>query len=154
MKRILWASVNTSKGNLHYESCVYFNKQCMKNKLIPAGLLLILCSSLLLVFCSKGSSSSNGYNTNTNSTSPTTSGNAVLISGMQFGTASLAIKAGTTVIWTNNDNMTHTVTADDGSFTSGDLNYRDTYSHTFSGSGTYNYHCKYHSNMKAAVVAN
>ncbi len=125
----------------------------MKNKLIM-GFLLILCSSILLVFCSKGSSNSNGDNSNNNNPPPTTSGNAVLISGMQFGTTSLAVKAGTTVTWTNNDHMTHTVTADDGSFTSGDLNYRDTYSHTFSNVGTYNYHCKYHSNMKANVVAN
>lgn len=125
----------------------------MKNKLIPAGLLLILCSSLVLVFCSKGSSYGGGSNMNNNTTS-STSGNAVIISGMQFGTASLAIKAGTTVTWTNNDNLTHTVTADDGSFTSGNLNYHDTYSHTFSSVGTYHYHCIYHSNMKADVVAN
>lgn len=126
----------------------------MKNKLITAGLLLILCSSLLLVFCSKGGSNSNGYNMNNNTTGSTPSGNAVIISGMQFGTLSLAIKAGTTVTWTNNDNLTHTVTADDGSFTSGNLNYHDTYSHTFSTAGTYHYHCIYHSNMKADVVAN
>jgi plastocyanin len=126
----------------------------MKNKLIPAALLLILCSSLVLVFCSKGGSYGSGSNTTNNTTGSTTSGNAVLISGMQFGTISLAVKAGTTVTWTNNDNLTHTVTADDGSFTSGNLNYRDTYSHTFSSAGTYNYHCKYHSNMKANVVVN
>lgn len=124
----------------------------MKLKIILPGLLVVLYSSFLGVSCSKeNSANSNGTSNNTDTTVTSNSAN-ILISGMKFGTTTLRVKTGTTVTWTNNDQMTHTVTADDGSFTSGDLNYRDTYSYTFNTVGTYNYHCKYHSNMIASVV--
>lgn len=57
-----------------------------------------------------------------------------------------------TVTWTNNDAAPHTVTADDGSFSSGNLNSGDSYTLTFDKPGTYTYHCSYHPWMKATVV--
>lgn len=48
--------------------------------------------------------------------------------------------------------MAHTVTADDNSFTSGNLNKGDTYSHTFNTAATIGYHCKIHSGMTANVI--
>ena len=130
----------------------------MKIQLIPKGLLVILAGSFLLS-CSKGGDSTTspyGNNTNNNNTNPqpSASGNTVSISGMSFSPGSLTVKAGTTVTWTNNDNTVHTVTADDASFSSGDMNNGSSYSHTFSAAGTYPYHCNYHPAMKASVVAN
>jgi len=127
----------------------------MKTNIKSPGLLLILAMSLLLS-CSKGGGTNSPYgnNTNNNTNTQTTSGNTISISGMSFSPASLTVKAGTTVTWTNNDNMLHTVTADDASFSSGDMNNGSTYSHTFSAAGTYAYHCNYHPAMKASVVAN
>lgn len=118
--------------------------------------MLLICGSLLFFACSKGSNTSNGYdnNSNNNNPAPAPSGNHIGIASMKFGPASLTVKAGTTVTWTNNDNMVHTVTADDGSFTSSDLNYGDTYSHTFNTVGSVAYHCTYHAAMKASVVVN
>jgi plastocyanin len=128
----------------------------MKTRHALKIVMLLLGGSLLLFSCSKGSSTSNGYgnNINNNNPAPPPSGNNVGIASMKFGPASLTVKAGTTVTWTNNDNMVHTVTADDGSFTSGDMNYGSTYSHTFNTVGTVAYHCTYHAAMKAAVVVN
>jgi plastocyanin len=128
----------------------------MKTRHALKIVMLLFGGSLLLFSCSKGSSTSNGYgnNTNNNNPAPPPSGNNVGIASMKFGPASLTVKAGTTVTWTNNDNMVHTVTADDGSFTSGDMNYGSTYSHTFNTVGTVAYHCTYHAAMKAAVVVN
>lgn len=129
----------------------------MKYKIISMAWLLFLSSGLLLLSCSKGGGSSDGYNNNNNNNSNnnnTTTGNSVSIASMKFSTTSLTVKAGTVVTWTNNEYMTHTVTADDNSFTSGDMNYGDTYSHTFTDKGTYPYHCKYHSAMTSTVVAN
>ena len=40
---------------------------------------------------------------------------------MQFTPASINVKVGDTVVWTNNDDRDHTVVADDGSFKSGNL---------------------------------
>src|SRR6476619_2529459 len=127
----------------------------MKTNIKSPGLLLVLAMSLLLS-CSKGGGANNPYgnNTNNNTNTQTTSGNTISIAGMSFSPSSLTVKAGTTVTWTNNDNVLHTVTADDASFSSGDMNNGSTYSHTFSAAGTYAYHCNYHPAMKASVVAN
>jgi len=38
----------------------------------------------------------------------------VSIKSMKFNPASLAVKAGDSVVWKNDDRMTHTATADDG----------------------------------------
>jgi plastocyanin len=73
---------------------------------------------------------------------------------MSFSPGSTTVKAGTTVTWKNNDNMAHTVTADDASFDSGALNTGQTFSHTFNSAGTIKYHCTYHSTMTASVVVN
>ena len=123
----------------------------MKTKNTRAGLLLLVCSSLLILSCNKGSN--NGYGSNS-APAPASSGNTISIYNMQFGTGTLTVKAGTTVTWTNGDNVAHTVTADDGSFGSADLNYGNTYTHTFNSTGSFPYHCIHHSGMKGTVVVN
>jgi manganese oxidase len=57
-----------------------------------------------------------------------------------------------TVTWTNNDIAAHTVTANDGSFDSGEISPGQTFSHTFTSVGTYAYHCSYHSWMSGTVI--
>ena len=106
-------------------------------------------SLVLLSSCTK--SGSGAYGSNNNSGSNSTS-NTVSIANMTFDPSSTSVNKGTTVTWTNNDNMSHTVTADDNSFTSGNLNKGDTYSHTFSAVGTFAYHCKIHPGMTGQVA--
>jgi len=64
----------------------------------------------------------------------------------------LRIKPGTTVTWTNEDAMLHTVTAADGSFDSGFLEEGDTWSYTFEDIGEFEYFCLPHPWMKAKVI--
>jgi plastocyanin len=78
--------------------------------------------------------------------------NTVTISGFAFAPASIMVTLGDSVTWTNNDSVTHTVTADDNSFSSGDLAPGATYSFTFTKAGTFPYHCSIHPNMTASVV--
>ena len=79
--------------------------------------------------------------------------NQVSISNFEFSQNSLTVKAGTTVVWTNNDGTSHTVTSDSGSeLSSKTLSSRDTYEHTFNTPGTYTYHCAFHSSMKGTIV--
>jgi plastocyanin len=59
------------------------------------------------------------------------SNNAVSISNFDFEPDSLSVKVGTTVTWTNQDNTSHTITADNGEFKSGMLGNGDTFSFTF-----------------------
>jgi plastocyanin len=54
------------------------------------------------------------------------------------------VDAGTTVVWTQEGQLPHTVTADDGSFDSGEMGQGDTYSRTFQQPGSYPYYCTFH----------
>ncbi len=80
------------------------------------------------------------------------SGNTVSISGYAFKPASLNVSTGTTVTWTNNDSVTHTVTSDTGAFSSGDIPPGQTYSYTFNQAGTFAYHCSIHTYMHGTVT--
>jgi len=77
---------------------------------------------------------------------------AVTIKNFAFSPATLDVSVGTTVTWTNNDSATHTVTADDGSFDSGNLATGKSFTFTFKKAGTFTYHCSIHPNMKATIV--
>jgi len=58
-----------------------------------------------------------------------------------------------TVTWVNQDGTTHTVTATDNSFNSGDIKAGASWSYQFSTAGTYTYYCLYHSAwMKGTVI--
>jgi plastocyanin len=64
----------------------------------------------------------------------------------------IEIAVGTTVQWTNNDPMPHTVTANDRSFDSGIIAPGKTWQYTFTKAGTYNFYCMPHPFMKGIVV--
>ncbi len=87
-------------------------------------------------------------------TTPTTaaSGNAVKIVNFGFSPATLTIKAGASVTWTNTTTSTpHTVTSNTGVFDH-PMSPGDTFSFTFSQPGTYKYHCMIHPTMTAQIV--
>lgn len=81
---------------------------------------------------------------------------AVTIRLFQFQPSPLEVTAGTTVTWTNGDDILHTVTsgtpgAKDGRF-DGTLNGSGTsHSVTFSESGTFAYFCSRHESMRGEV---
>jgi plastocyanin len=77
---------------------------------------------------------------------------SVTIKDFEFTPATVTIAVGGTVTWTNNGPSTHTVTADDGSFDSGNLSQGKTFSHTFQTAGTFTYHCSIHPFMTATVI--
>ena len=64
----------------------------------------------------------------------------------------LQVTVGTTVEWTNNDPMPHTVTATDKSFDSRLINPGKTFRYTFTRTGTFNFFCQPHPFMKGTVV--
>jgi len=78
---------------------------------------------------------------------------AISIKNFSFNPASLTVKTGTKVTWTNNDTAPHTVTSDSGNFPdSGMLPPGQSFSFTFTKSGSVNYHCSIHPNMKGVIV--
>ncbi|ANZ20728.1 plastocyanin [Streptomyces noursei ATCC 11455] len=80
-------------------------------------------------------------------------GNAVAIKNFAFSPATLKVKVGTTVTWTNQDTDAHTVTSvgSGGPLHSAALSAHATYSHTFTEPGTYAYLCTIHPFMTATV---
>jgi plastocyanin len=76
----------------------------------------------------------------------------VQISDSAFGTAVLTVQVGDTVTWTNVDDRPHTVTSEDGTFDSGNLDEGAAFSFTFTAAGTYAYLCEYHPDMRATIV--
>jgi len=79
-------------------------------------------------------------------------GQAVTIKGFAFDPADLQVKVGDSVTWTNEDGATHDVSADDGSFASGDLDKGAAFSQTFTTAGSFSYICSIHPRMKATVT--
>jgi plastocyanin len=77
---------------------------------------------------------------------------AVKIDNFSFGPQTLTVAPGTTVTWTNNDDVPHTVVSDDKAFKSKALDTDDKFSYTFDKPGTYNYFCSVHPKMTAKVV--
>jgi plastocyanin len=82
----------------------------------------------------------------------TSGGPAVAIENFNFVAADLTVKAGTSVVWTNHDDVEHTVTASDNSFSSSSIPTEGQFSYTFSTPGTYSYFCAIHPFMTARVI--
>ena len=78
--------------------------------------------------------------------------NIINIQSFAFNPSTLTVKAGTKVTWTNNDSVAHTVTSDSGKFDSGNISPGQSFSYTFTNTGTFNYHCTIHPMMKGTVV--
>jgi nitrite reductase (NO-forming) len=64
----------------------------------------------------------------------------------------LEVPLGTTVTWTNEDSVIHTVTSVDGAFDSGFMREGDTWSYTFDEAGEFEYLCTPHPWMRAKVI--
>ena len=73
-----------------------------------------------------------------------------------FSPSKIEVDAGTTVTWTNNDTLPHTVTstksddidsATSGLFDSGTLQPGETFSYTFKTAGDYPYECTLHATL-------
>lgn len=71
---------------------------------------------------------------------------------MAFAPARMEVAVGTTVEWTNNDPLAHTVTAADGSFDSGLIQPGGKWAYTFTTPGTYDFNCTPHPFMKGVVI--
>jgi plastocyanin len=77
---------------------------------------------------------------------------AVTIDNFNFSPMTLTVAAGSTVTWTNHDDIPHTVRAVDGSFHSKAMDTDDSYSFTFAKPGVYSYFCSVHPKMVGKVV--
>ena len=76
----------------------------------------------------------------------------VKVDNFSFGPATLTVAVGTTVTWTNRDDIPHTIVSTDKAFKSKVLDTDEKFSFTFSKAGTYPYFCSIHPKMTGSVV--
>jgi plastocyanin len=111
-----------------------------------------LLMGLILAACSSATSATQNPPTSPTVAAVSGTNAEVVIKGFAFAPNSITVKAGTTVTWTNEDSVTHTVTSDTGLFDSGGLNKGGTFSYTFTTEGSYPYHCTPHASSMAGTV--
>lgn len=76
----------------------------------------------------------------------------VRIAGSAFQPGDVTIKAGTIVVWTNEDSANHQVHDDSNAFKSDILGQGGTVEIAYSAPGTFTYHCHVHPNMTGTIV--
>jgi plastocyanin len=70
-----------------------------------------------------------------------------------FEPATITIKKGSQVLWTNMSDAPHTVTSNTGAFQSPNtITEKQTFRFTFTTAGTFMYHCTVHPYMKATII--
>jgi len=88
----------------------------------------------------------------TSAAAPTGATVKASMKSIAFQPGRIEIPTGTTVAWTNNDAVQHTVTAVDRSFDSGNMAPGASWPHTFTKPGTYQFFCVVHPFMKGTVI--
>jgi plastocyanin len=119
-----------------------------KIKIFTTGLMLVT-SSLFFFNCSKSNSD---LIEDSNDNTEASIDHRVYMKNSSFSPSLMTLTAGKPVAWINDDNLVHRVTADDGSFDSGDMQPGAIFSRTFNMPGTFPYHCKYHKGMTGTVI--
>ena len=79
-------------------------------------------------------------------------GHQVVVDNFNFAPATTAVPVGTTVTWTNRDDVPHNVVSTEKKFASPVLDTDEQFSHTFDGKGTHPYSCSIHPKMTGQVV--
>ena len=74
------------------------------------------------------------------------------IDNFSFTPQEIRVKAGTTITWTNRDDIPHTVVSDDHRFKSKALDTDDKFTTTLTKPGTYPYFCSIHPKMTGKVI--
>ena len=77
---------------------------------------------------------------------------SVRIDNFTFKDPVVTVKPGTTVTWTNGDDIPHTVVAKNGAFKSKVLDTGDQFSVTFAKPGQFGYYCSLHPHMTGMIV--
>jgi plastocyanin len=76
----------------------------------------------------------------------------VKIDNFSFTPQTITVAPGTTVTWTNRDDIPHTVVSSEGIFKSKVRDTDEKFSYTFTKAGTYGYFCSVHPKMTGTVV--
>ncbi len=76
----------------------------------------------------------------------------ISISSFAFVPNTINLSVGSTLVWTNEDTVPHTVVSTDGELNSSVLSLGQSFEHTFTKPGTYTYACGIHPEMIGTIV--
>jgi len=107
-----------------------------------------LAMTVMIAMLLAGSSSVKASGSNNPPAAPA----EVKIDNFSFAPQTLTVAAGTTVTWTNRDDIPHTAVSTDGVFKSKVMDTDEKFSYTFTKPGTYPYYCTIHPKMTGTVV--
>jgi plastocyanin len=79
-------------------------------------------------------------------------GQQVVVDNFSFAPTMAAVPAGSTITWTNRDDVPHNIVSTEQKFKSPVLDTDEQFSHTFAAPGTYKYYCSIHPKMTGQVV--
>jgi|ERR1700675_1973890 len=116
----------------------------MKKNVRIASVVMPAMIAMLLLFAGSPSVKANDQ--------PSTANVAVKIDNFIFGPQAITVPVGTTVTWTNSDDIPHTAVSTDGVFKSKVMDTDEKFSYTFAKAGTYSYYCSVHPKMTGQVV--
>jgi plastocyanin len=88
----------------------------------------------------------------TASDEPSAAAAEVKIDNFVFGPQTITVPVGSTVTWTNKDDIPHTTVSTDGVFKSKVMDTDEKFSFKFTKAGTYAYFCSVHPKMTGKVV--
>jgi plastocyanin len=88
--------------------------------------------------------------TTTDSATPAATAGSVTIKNFAFTPATITIKAGATVTWTNQDNAPHDIKVNN--FNSPLLKTGESFNYQFNTAGTYDYICGVHPAMTGQII--
>jgi plastocyanin len=109
-----------------------------------AGVVMPVLIAMLLLFAGSSSVKANDQ--------PSAANVAVKIDNFVFGPQAITVPVGTTVTWTNSDDIPHTAVSTDGLFKSKVMDTDEKFSYTFTKAGTYSYFCSVHPKMTGQIV--
>jgi plastocyanin len=115
-----------------------------KKNMRIASVVMPVMIAMLLLFA--------GSSRVTASDQPSAANVAVKIDNFVFGPQTITVPVGTTVTWTNSDDIPHTAVSTDGVFKSKVMDTDEKFSYTFTKAGTYAYYCSVHPKMTGQIV--
>jgi plastocyanin len=126
----------------------------MRRYIVGVLAITALLLALTLTGCSAPSTSSTGGSSSSGSSSGGAAPSAVqvVLQNIAIQPANVTVAVGGTVTWANQDSVTHNLTDDAGSWSSGALAPGKSFSHTFTAAGTFPYHCIIHPSMTGQIT--
>ena len=115
-----------------------------RNNAWVASLTVPVMIAMLLLLAGSPSVTASDHSSAANAT--------VKIDNFVFGPQTLTVPVGTTVTWTNSDDIPHTSVSAEGVFKSKVLDTDEKFTYTFTKAGTYPYYCTIHPKMTGKVV--